>query len=196
MDLHHWDIQGAFCTSDVDTEILMQQPTGYPLPDGQCLKLCKSLYGLLQSSALFYENLELWMTNYDISKKYTLSDSGKLSFYLCVAIDHDKEKGVATLSQESCINTLLERFSMGDAHPVPTPSEPGTRLLKSMCPVVPNPEEKLKYQQLIGGLMYTSVLTRQDISFAVNQCALFMSNPGPEHIAAAKRILRYLKGTK
>eukprot|EP00961_Rhodomonas_salina_P149336 2010002-Rhodomonas_salina.2 len=64
MDLHHWDIQGAFCTSDVDTEIFMQPPTGYPLPDGQCLKLCKSLYGLLQSSALFYENLEHWMLDY------------------------------------------------------------------------------------------------------------------------------------
>eukprot|EP00961_Rhodomonas_salina_P140428 1889400-Rhodomonas_salina.1 len=44
--------------------------------------------------------------------------------------------------------------------------------------------------------MYASVLTRLDISFAVNQCARFMSNPDPEHIAAAKRILRYLKGTK
>eukprot|EP00961_Rhodomonas_salina_P004029 55522-Rhodomonas_salina.1 len=85
---------------------------------------------------------------------------------------------------------------MGDTHPVPTPSEPGTHLLKLMCPAVPNPEETRKYQQLIGGLMYASVLTRPDISFAVNQCTSFMSNPGPEHIAAAKRILCYLKGTK
>eukprot|EP00961_Rhodomonas_salina_P224502 3035161-Rhodomonas_salina.1 len=44
--------------------------------------------------------------------------------------------------------------------------------------------------------MYTAVLTRPDISCAVNQCARFMSNPGPDHIAAAKRILKYLKGTK
>eukprot|EP00961_Rhodomonas_salina_P035337 475463-Rhodomonas_salina.2 len=33
MELYHWDIQGAFCTSNVDTEIFMQPPTGYPLPD-------------------------------------------------------------------------------------------------------------------------------------------------------------------
>eukprot|EP00961_Rhodomonas_salina_P107580 1448376-Rhodomonas_salina.1 len=33
MELHHWDIQGAFCTSDVDTEIYMRPPTGYALPD-------------------------------------------------------------------------------------------------------------------------------------------------------------------
>eukprot|EP00961_Rhodomonas_salina_P220285 2978209-Rhodomonas_salina.1 len=60
---------------------------------------------------------------------------------------------------------------MGDAHPVPTPSEPGTRLLKSMCPAVPNAEETRLYQQLIGGLMCTAVLMCPDISFAVNQCA-------------------------
>eukprot|EP00961_Rhodomonas_salina_P180366 2434588-Rhodomonas_salina.1 len=44
--------------------------------------------------------------------------------------------------------------------------------------------------------MYAAVLTRPDISFAVNQCARFMSNPGPDHVAAAKHILKYLKGTK
>eukprot|EP00961_Rhodomonas_salina_P111189 1496110-Rhodomonas_salina.1 len=44
----------------------------------------------------------------DLSTKYTLSDSGELSYYLSVAIDHDKIKGVSTLSQETYINTLLE----------------------------------------------------------------------------------------
>eukprot|EP00961_Rhodomonas_salina_P104631 1408650-Rhodomonas_salina.1 len=49
---------------------------------------------------------------------------------------------------------------------------------------------------MIGGLMYASTLTRPDIVFSVNQCARFMLNPGPEHILAAKRILKYLKATK
>eukprot|EP00961_Rhodomonas_salina_P238309 3221134-Rhodomonas_salina.1 len=44
----------------------------------------------------------------DLLTKYTLSDSGELSYYLSVAIDHDKVKGVSTLSQETYINTLLE----------------------------------------------------------------------------------------
>eukprot|EP00961_Rhodomonas_salina_P041551 559223-Rhodomonas_salina.1 len=34
---------------------------------------------------------------------------------------------------------------------------------------------------MVGGLMYAAVLTRPDIAFSVNQCARFMSNPGPEH---------------
>ena len=44
--------------------------------------------------------------------------------------------------------------------------------------------------------MWASTLTRPDIAFAVAQCARFMSNPGPEHVVAARLILRYLAGTK
>ena len=35
-----------------------------------------------------------------------------------------------------------------------------------------------------------------DCRFAENQCARFMSSPGPSHVAAARRILRYLAGTR
>ena len=44
--------------------------------------------------------------------------------------------------------------------------------------------------------MYLTCFTRGDCSFAVNQCARFMHNPGPSHIAAIKRVLRYLAGTR
>ena len=47
-----------------------------------------------------------------------------------------------------------------------------------------------------GGSMYLTCFTRGDCSFAVNQCARFMHNPGPTHIAAIKRVLRYLAGTR
>eukprot|EP00961_Rhodomonas_salina_P164556 2217016-Rhodomonas_salina.1 len=44
----------------------------------------------------------------DLSKKYTLSSKGKLKWYLGVAIDHDVEKGISTMSQERYIETLLD----------------------------------------------------------------------------------------
>eukprot|EP00961_Rhodomonas_salina_P056429 758188-Rhodomonas_salina.1 len=40
-----------------------------------------------------------------------------------------------------------------------------------------------------------ATFTRPDLAFEVNQCSRFMSNPGPSHMAAARRILRYLAGT-
>jgi hypothetical protein len=44
--------------------------------------------------------------------------------------------------------------------------------------------------------MYLTVFTRLDCCFTVNQLVRFMSNPGPSHVAAGRRVLRYLAGTR
>ena len=51
------------------------------------------------------------------------------------------------------------------------------------------------YQAYVGSLMYLSVLTRGDCSFAINQTVRFLNNPGTTHITDVKRILRYITGT-
>ena len=52
------------------------------------------------------------------------------------------------------------------------------------------------YQSLVGALLWLSTSTRPDIAYATNQLARFLSNPGESHFVAAKRVLRYLKGTQ
>jgi hypothetical protein len=51
------------------------------------------------------------------------------------------------------------------------------------------------YQACIRSLMYLGVFTRGDCAFGINQCARFLNNPGPSHVAAAKRKLKYIAGT-
>ena len=48
---------------------------------------------------------------------------------------------------------------------------------------------------LVGSLIYVAVVTRPDISFAVSTVSQSMSDPCMSDFIAAKRILRYLKGT-
>ena len=48
---------------------------------------------------------------------------------------------------------------------------------------------------MVGSLLYATQ-TRPDIQFSVNLIAQFGGNPGIPHLEAAKRILRYLKGTQ
>ncbi|XP_041009507.1 uncharacterized mitochondrial protein AtMg00810-like [Juglans microcarpa x Juglans regia] len=48
--------------------------------------------------------------------------------------------------------------------------------------------------ELVGSLNYLTI-TRPDISFAVQQVSQFMRAPRHLHLAAARCILRYLKGT-
>jgi hypothetical protein len=52
------------------------------------------------------------------------------------------------------------------------------------------------YASLIGSLMYLAVATQPDITYAIYRLALFTANPGMQHWTAAKRVLRYLAGTK
>jgi hypothetical protein len=49
---------------------------------------------------------------------------------------------------------------------------------------------------MVGSLLYLSCWTRPDISFAVSELSRFVSDPGLVHMQAAKRVIRYLKGTK
>ena len=55
--------------------------------------------------------------------------------------------------------------------------------------------KKTKYQALIGGLTYVVTATRPDLAQELGMVYRFCSNPGEEHWTAAKRILRYIKGT-
>jgi hypothetical protein len=52
------------------------------------------------------------------------------------------------------------------------------------------------YLSAIGSLQYLATMTRQDIQCAVSYLARFNHNPGPQHWAALKHLLRYLQGTK
>jgi hypothetical protein len=52
------------------------------------------------------------------------------------------------------------------------------------------------YRGVIGSLMYLSICTRPDITFAVNRLSSYLSNPGPKMWAAAMRVLRYIQETK
>ena len=54
--------------------------------------------------------------------------------------------------------------------------------------------KKIPYASAVGSLMYAMVCTRPDIAHAVGVVSRFLSNPGKEHWAAVKWILRYLQG--
>ena len=54
----------------------------------------------------------------------------------------------------------------------------------------------IPYLAAIGSLMYASMGTRPDITFAVQHLSQFSSNPGMAHWTAAQRVIRYLNTTK
>ena len=51
------------------------------------------------------------------------------------------------------------------------------------------------YRELVGALAWFALGTRPDIAFATSSLDRFGRNPGRVHWEAAKRVLRYLRGT-
>lgn len=101
-------------------------------------------------------------------KKFKIKYLGEVRNCLGMRVTQDKKNGTITPDQESYINRLLKWFNITDTKIVSTPMEIGLNLSREndICPQIP-------YQQLIGSLMYLSVLTRPDISYYVSNLSQF-----------------------
>ena len=128
-----------------------------------------------------------------LHQRFNMTDLGPAHMYLGMEITRDYTSNTLSLNQQKYIQVVLNRFKMTDCNPVSTPMETGIKLSKRID--IATPFEKNQYQKLIGCLEYAAMATRPDITFAVHSLAQFSSNPDTIHFNAAKRILRYLKGS-
>ncbi|PPR03037.1 hypothetical protein CVT24_012297 [Panaeolus cyanescens] len=128
-----------------------------------------------------------------------LVDLGELNWLLSVDVKRSLSTHTISLCQEAYINQIVERFGLADAHDISTPLEPGIDLCPQsphVSPTILSPAEKKLYREIIGSLMYLSVMTRPDITYAVSTLSQYLETPHTTHLIAAKRVIRYLKGTK
>ncbi|XP_019177740.1 PREDICTED: uncharacterized protein LOC109172945 [Ipomoea nil] len=82
---------------------------------------------------------------------------------------------------------LHRKAGMDSCKLLATPMTSTTANTSEDSPPLDNPTG---YRQLVGSLM-----TRPDLSFAVNQLCQFMYNPTQNNWATFKRVLRFVKGT-
>ncbi|KAI5329077.1 hypothetical protein L3X38_028474 [Prunus dulcis] len=120
---------------------------------------------------------------------FNIKDLGPLNYFLGLQVLH--KDGTLHINQLKYAHDLLKKANLLNSKPVSTPLAAKVLLFVSDGALISNPTE---YRLLVGSLQYLT-LTRPDISFVVNTVAQFMSAPRTSHLVAAKRILRYIKGT-
>ena len=87
---------------------------------------------------------------------------------------------------------------MTDAYIVSTLLDPNVILLTTMSPSMEKQKaamQKIPYLAGVGSLMYASMVTHPDITFATNKLSQFNSNPGITHWTTLQHVLHYLKQT-
>lgn len=124
-----------------------------------------------------------------ISTRFSMKDLGALKWILGVEVRRNRQLRTIEISQAAYIDKVLERFGMEHSNPVGTPAE--GRLVRDSDGVVDH-----EFMSLVGSLLYAAMVTRPDIAFAVQRLGRHLQAAGDAHWMAAKRVLRYLKGTR
>jgi len=135
----------------------------------------------------------------EITKHVEITDMGALHWILGIEVRRVREERKMLLSQCSYIDSILRRYGLDELKPISTPMDPNVRLTSAQSPTATDDIAKMRdvpYHEAIGSLMYASLGTRPDISFAVQTLSRFAVNPGMAHWEAVKRVFRYLKGTR
>ena len=118
--------------------------------------------------------------------------------FLAIEYNQDLVKGTTTLSQRNYAEELLTRLGMQDCAPVPTPltlttTEPqGEGGIPTSPPL--SPPDHLLYRDMVGSINFL-VGTRPDLAVAVSRLAQHLAAPTDVDMQAAKRVLRYVRGT-
>ncbi|XP_015573326.1 uncharacterized mitochondrial protein AtMg00810-like [Ricinus communis] len=122
-------------------------------------------------------------------KTFEMTDLGLMKYFLGIEVMQTLHGNF--ICQKKCAKEILQRFGMEGCQSVMTAIVPRTRLHKDTKEAVVC---ETNFKQIVGSLMYLTT-TRPDLMFGVSLISKYMSKPITLHLQAAKRILRYIKGT-
>lgn len=135
------------------------------------------------------ETQEIEVFKEEMKQLFKMSDLGELTFYM--GIEVHQSTAAITLHQGGYARRLLTKTRMDGCNAYTTPMETRLQLSRSSSASM---EDTTEYRSIVGSLCYL-VHMHPDIAFAVGYVSRFMETPTSEHMAAVKRILRYIAGT-
>ncbi|CAI7783930.1 unnamed protein product [Closterium sp. NIES-54] len=217
-ELHSLDFSTAFLQGSLHEEIWLRRPPGFTrsFPPGTQWSLRRPVYGLRQAPREWHDTLRTTLAalgfapstadpslflrtdtsltpfyvlvyvddlvfatadtaglahvKSELHKRHTCTDLGELRSYLGLQITRDRAQRTITLTQSHMVQQVLQRFDFTYSSPQATPLS--TRHSLSALPSDESVEPSGPYPELVGCLIHR-----------------------PEHMAAAKRVLRYLCST-
>jgi len=133
----------------------------------------------------------------EFKNRYKMKDLGDIDHILGCAVDRNN-LGEYTINQKQYTKDVISKYFPDNLTPINNPTDVNVILSTSMNAMSENDIDYMKdlpYREAIGSLLWLSMGTRPDITYAVSQVAKYNSEPGPLHWKAVKRIFQYLQNT-
>ena len=118
-----------------------------------------------------------------------MSDPGSLSTYLGIEINQRPD--YISISQGGYARNILEKKGLLNCNSSQTPLEARAKFSKNGGGSRVDPTA---FKSIVGSLRYLTH-TRPDLLYLVGILSRYMETPTSDHLSAANRILRYVKGT-
>jgi hypothetical protein len=135
---------------------------------------------------------EIQNTASELEEEFELTRLGELKNYLGINIERDSN-GVFYMDQAQYIQKIIDRFGLQDAKISKIPMDTGYLKIAHDGKAMSNSDN---FQKLIGALLYIATHTRPDIATSASILSKRIKQPTETDWNEAKRIVRYLKGTK
>jgi hypothetical protein len=134
-----------------------------------------------------------------LNKALKITDQGEIHWILGISVQRDRAHRTISLGQASYVDSILQRYGFENIRPLSMPMDPHVNLSTAQSPRTQTEFAAMRnvpYREAVGSLMYLSLGTRPDITYAVSIVSQFNQNPGPAHWNAVKRVFAYLAGTR
>lgn len=125
----------------------------------------------------------------EMMQAFEMTDLGLMSYFLGMEIKQGQNE--VFICQKKYAKEILKKFNMEDCKEMRTPMNQKEKLSKNDGA---DKVEEAYFRGLVGCLMYLTA-TRPDILYAVSILSRFMHCASEVHLKAAKRVIRYIKGT-
>ena len=120
---------------------------------------------------------------------FSIKDLRPLKYFLGIEVATGP-KGLF-LCQRKYALEIVDDCGLLGAKPTDFPMEQNHKLALAKGKDLDDPTP---YRRLVGRLIYLTI-TRPDLTYAVHILSQFMQTPKEEHMEAARRVVRYIKGT-
>jgi len=142
----------------------------------------------LISAGTFLDGVQMVKTS--VSASFDVRDMVEVKSFIGMKVMRDWAATVITLRNPAHVTSLLEALQIDKSAPNKTPLESDAKLGNTGENLLP---EGNRYAKLVGELLYLSATTRPE-TIAVGLLSRYNSCPKKDHMRAAQRILRYLRG--